>query len=86
LSGGSGQSTESGEISERDTYRRSISPRRVIKKPTEQKDIDLDVQEAICREINSARLSRYEIVEIMYKDTFEEVAKGKLERAGRRLS
>jgi len=28
--------------------------------------------------VNSARLSRYEIVEIMYKDTFEEVAKGKL--------
>jgi len=40
--------------------------------------VDLDIQEAICREVNSARLSRYEIVEIMYKDTFEEVAKGKL--------
>ena len=86
MSGGSAQSTESGEISERDTYRRSASPRRAVKKPTEQKDVDLDVQEAICREVNSARLSRYEIVEIMYKDTFEEVAKGKLDQHERRLS
>jgi RNA polymerase-associated protein RTF1 len=84
LSGGSTQSTESGEISERDTYRRSHSPvNRITKKP-EQKDIDLDVQEAICKEVNSARLSRYEIVEIMYKDTFEDVAKGKLLILGRR--
>lgn len=45
--------------------------------------MDLDIQEAICREVNSARLSRYEIVEIMYKDTFEEVAKGKLVTSGR---
>jgi hypothetical protein len=31
-------------------------------------------------------LSRYEIVEIMYKDTFEEVAKGKLIYSGKRGS
>ena len=40
--------------------------------------MDLDTAEAICREVNSARLSRYEIVDILYKDGFEEVAVGKL--------
>ena len=40
--------------------------------------MDLDTAEAICREVNSARLSRYEIVDILYKDGFEEVAIGEL--------
>jgi RNA polymerase-associated protein RTF1 len=78
LSGGSSASTESGEISERDTFRhKSASPvrRPVVKKP-ENKDIDLDVAQAVCREVNSARLSRYEIVDILHKDGFEDVATG----------
>lgn len=82
LSGGSSASTESGEISERDTFRRkSASPVRkpVVKKP-ENKDIDLDVAQAVCREVNSARLSRYEIVDILHKDGFEEVATGEPSR------
>jgi RNA polymerase-associated protein RTF1 len=42
----------------------------------EKKDIDLDVTDPNCQELNSARLSRYEIVDILYKDGFEETAAG----------
>jgi RNA polymerase-associated protein RTF1 len=77
----SSASNESGEISDRDTFRkRSLSPvRKPVKKAEKDKEIDLDVAEAVCKEVNSARLSRYEIVDILHKDGFEDVATGKLE-------
>lgn len=50
-------------------------------KPTPKKgdaDKELDAIPPNAQELNSARLSRYEIVDIMFKDGWEEVAIGKL--------
>lgn len=80
-SNSSSQSTEDGEISQRDaaagnySYGRSPSPVRRAPK-TEKKETDLDAYPANCQEINSARLSRWEIVDVIHKADFESVATG----------
>ncbi|EIW67131.1 hypothetical protein TREMEDRAFT_69995 [Tremella mesenterica DSM 1558] len=70
--------SEEGQISFRDTWR-SPSPRRSPekKKPIKApKAADLDGVPPDHRELNSARLSRYEIVDMLYKDGFDELLKG----------
>lgn len=80
-SNASSQSTEDGEISQRDpggsayAYGRSPSPARRAPK-AEKKEADLDAYPATCQEVNSARLSRWEIVDILHKNDFESVATG----------
>ncbi|KAK8843402.1 hypothetical protein IAR55_007059 [Kwoniella newhampshirensis] len=75
----SDNSTEDGEISH--SYRRSpdrYSPERkaVSPKKDASKATDLDSVPANREELNSARLSRYELVDIMYRDGFEDVVVG----------
>ncbi|GFZ47472.1 hypothetical protein JCM24511_05216 [Saitozyma sp. JCM 24511] len=74
-------SDEEGEISARDAHRRSPSyeasppPRKASpKKKTAEGDMDGVPPNG--QELNAARLSRYEIVEMMFKDGFEDVATG----------
>ena len=73
--------SEEGEISHRDSFRFSPSPPRRSPDPTKrerepkQKVTDLDGLPANRQEVNSARLSRYEMVDMMYKDGFEELVK-----------
>nr|XP_031862312.1 uncharacterized protein CI109_002277 [Kwoniella shandongensis]KAA5529384.1 hypothetical protein CI109_002277 [Kwoniella shandongensis] len=72
----SDNSTEDGEISH--SYRRSperYSPERKVASPKKE-STDLDGVPANRQELNSARLSRYELVDIMYRDGFEGVVTG----------
>lgn len=55
---------------------RSASPEQKPKKESGEKKEDLDAAAPNWQELNSARLSRYEIVDLMFKDGFEEVAVG----------
>ncbi|WWD21079.1 hypothetical protein CI109_105560 [Kwoniella shandongensis] len=67
---------EDGEISH--SYRRSperYSPERKVASPKKE-STDLDGVPANRQELNSARLSRYELVDIMYRDGFEGVVTG----------
>lgn len=67
-------SSEEGEISIRDDWR-AASP---VARP-ERRDkggVDLDATPANYKELDSARLSRYELVDLMYKDDFEKVISG----------
>jgi len=75
----SAASTEDGEVSPYDPYSRPSRSPPPKKKTQEEKDekADLDAQNATYDDINGARLSRYEIVDMMYKDGFEDVIKGK---------
>ncbi|CAD6579230.1 MAG: hypothetical protein TREMPRED_002430 [Tremellales sp. Tagirdzhanova-0007] len=70
-------STEDGEISFPTSYRRSPEPsppRKVADAAKkESKETDLDAVPANRQELNSARLSRYELVDMMYRDRFEDV-------------
>lgn len=73
-------STEDGEISKYDTYRRSDfpspPPKAKEKKDSDGDKVDLDATAPNHQELNSARVSRYEIVDMMYKDGFEDVITG----------
>lgn len=82
-------SEEDGEISHRDRepWRRSPSRdrdrdrspiRKSSPKKAEKQEADLDAVPANSQELNAARLSRYELVDIMFKDGWEEVASGEL--------
>jgi RNA polymerase-associated protein RTF1 len=62
-------STEDGEIPARPRSPRPASPKKPAK-------IDLDELPANRQELNGARLGRYELVDIMFKEHFEEVAIG----------
>ncbi|WVR09151.1 hypothetical protein IAU60_006213 [Kwoniella sp. DSM 27419] len=77
----SDNSTEDGEISHSQSYphRRSPSESPEYKAPSpskESKEVDLDHVPANRQELNAARLSRYELVDMMYKDGFDEVVIG----------
>ena len=70
-------SSEDGEISHYDSRRHSrspSSPRKPKRKEIEENTVDITPPDYLS--LNSARLSRYEIVDMMFKDGFEEVAKG----------
>ncbi|KAK4687631.1 RNA polymerase-associated protein RTF1, partial [Tremellales sp. Uapishka_1] len=69
-------STEDGEISlsNRDTYRDYLTLAK--KEPEEKKEKDLDALPANRIEVNSARLSRYELVDLLFKAEFAEVVRG----------
>lgn len=78
----SDHSTEDGEISHHDHWRKSPSRekspvRKTSPKQAEKREADLDAVPANRQELNSARLSRYELVDIMFKDGWEAVATGK---------
>lgn len=73
-------STEDGEISRFDSYRRSPppSPPRKVNRDKEDRDtFDVDAAPISAADLNSARLSRYELVEMLYKDGFDSVVTGK---------
>jgi len=73
-----GNSTEDGEVAPYDPYSRpsrSPPPKKKYHDDKEDKE-DLDSSKPTVHDINGARLSRYEIVDIMYKDGFEDVLKG----------
>ncbi|WVW79215.1 hypothetical protein I302_101181 [Kwoniella bestiolae CBS 10118] len=77
----SDNSTEDGEISHSQSQRYSPphSPEAKGKKnlsPTKDSKEDLDGVPANKQEINSARLSRYELVDMMYKEGFEDIVVG----------
>ncbi|WVF65669.1 hypothetical protein IAT40_000400 [Kwoniella sp. CBS 6097] len=76
----SDNSTEDGEISHSQSYsyRRSPpqSPEYKVPSPTKDSKDDLDSMPANRQDVNSARLSRYELVDMMYKDGFDEVVIG----------
>ncbi|WRT68947.1 uncharacterized protein IL334_005929 [Kwoniella shivajii] len=82
---GSDNSTEDGEISHSQSQSQSYSYRHSPlhspennknQSPTKASKEDLDGVPATRQEINSARLSRYELVDMMYKDGFEDVVVG----------
>ncbi|OCF72597.1 RNA polymerase-associated protein RTF1 [Kwoniella mangroviensis CBS 8886] len=87
---GSDHSTEDGEIShsqsqsQSQSYSQRYSPphspgydsKKKNLSPSKDSKEDLDGVPANRQEINSARLSRYELVDMMYKDGFEEVVIG----------
>ncbi|ORY26243.1 hypothetical protein BCR39DRAFT_541580 [Naematelia encephala] len=77
---GSEDESEEGEVGRFDSYRRSSSPERPARSPVRKYDKDterdLDTQPAERAELNSARVSRYELVEMLYKDQFEDVITG----------
>lgn len=75
-------SSEEGEISTRDAWRMPSPSRRAMRDDKAEREVDIDAVPANFQELNSARLSRYELVDMMYKDQFEDVIKGK--RTGRR--
>jgi len=77
-----GNSTEDGEVSPYDPYSRPSRSPPPKKKHHDDKDDkeDLDSTKPTYHDINGARLSRYEIVDIMYKDGFEDVLKGEQTR------
>jgi len=54
----------------------SPPPRTKDKKDSDGDKVDLDATGPNYQELNSARVSRYEIVDMMYKDGFEDVVKG----------
>lgn len=68
-------SSEEGEISIHDW--RAASP---VSRPErrDKGEVNLDATPANYKELDSARLSRYELVDLMYKDEFEKVITGKL--------
>jgi RNA polymerase-associated protein RTF1 len=70
-------SSEEGEIS-RDW--REQSPRHAREVKSEREDLDALPSSVV--DVNSARLSRYELVEMMFKDGFEEAISGKCEWSG----
>lgn len=67
-------SSEEGEISARDAWREP-SPRRHVREVKSERE-ELDALPTSVVDINAARVSRYELVEMMYKDGFEEVITG----------
>ncbi|KAL1406068.1 RNA polymerase-associated protein rtf1 [Vanrija albida] len=69
-------SSEEGEISNRDWRQPSPSRPRPVGDDRRQDSPDLDSRPANAQELNSARLSRYELVDMMYKDQFESVITG----------
>ncbi|WWC73205.1 uncharacterized protein I206_107171 [Kwoniella pini CBS 10737] len=76
---GSENSTEDGEISHSQSYTQRYSPPRSPDKnlsPNKEAKEDIDGTPATRLEVNSARLSRYELVDMMYKDGFEDVVAG----------
>jgi RNA polymerase-associated protein RTF1 len=79
-----GNSTEDGEVAPYDPYSRpsrSPPPKKRYHDDKEDKE-DLDSIKPSYQDVNGARLSRYEIVDIMYKDGFEDVLKGELRVTG----
>lgn len=67
-------SSEEGEISIRDDWRATSPPSRPERR--EKGEVDLDATPANYKELDSARLSRYELVDLKYKDEFEKVITG----------
>lgn len=69
-------SSEEGEISARDSWRQpSPSRGRARDDHHENREVDVDSLPANYQELNAARVSRYELVEMMFKDQFEETVK-----------
>lgn len=76
-SAGSDSEAEDGEISKYDTFRRSpppSSPRRKERKEGDKEDPDSTPVSV--SDVNRARVSRYEIVDMMFKEGFEDVLVG----------
>ncbi|TXT08753.1 hypothetical protein VHUM_02881 [Vanrija humicola] len=71
-------SSEEGEISNRDSWRQASPsrPRPAGDDRRQDRSPDLDSRPANAQELNAARLSRYELVDMMYKDQFESVITG----------
>ncbi|BEI91738.1 uncharacterized protein CcaverHIS019_0405580 [Cutaneotrichosporon cavernicola] len=68
-------SSEEGEISPRDSWRHA-SPSRDRPSDSRRKvEVDIDSMPPSYQELNEATLDRYKLVEMMYKDQFEEVIK-----------
>ncbi|WWC64143.1 uncharacterized protein I303_106751 [Kwoniella dejecticola CBS 10117] len=75
----SDNSTEDGEISHSQSYAQRYSPPQSPEKnlsPNKEAKEDIDGTPANRLEVNSARLSRYELVDMMYKDGFEATVTG----------
>ncbi|KAK1922482.1 rtf1 protein [Papiliotrema laurentii] len=71
--------TEDGEISKYDSFRHSpvpSPPRKTAKERNEGDQEDIDATAAGVAELNGARVSRYELVDMMFKEGFEEVMTG----------
>ncbi|ORX39021.1 hypothetical protein BD324DRAFT_618258 [Kockovaella imperatae] len=73
-------SAEDGEISHFDRSYNVDSPRKPAKKAEKRSVEDTDAEPVSYVELNSARLSRYEIVDMCFKDGFEDVAKSSFVR------
>lgn len=71
-------SSEEGEISVRDSWRHPSPPRDRPSESRRKVEVDIDSMPPSYQELNEATLNRYELVEMMYKDQFEEVIKSKL--------
>lgn len=69
-------SSEEGEIPAGDSWRQASPSRARSGRDDKPEEADIDATPANWQELNAARVSRYELVDMMYKDKFQETIIG----------